>query len=561
MSTLKFGQILLQKGYVTPDQLRKARDINRENPRMSISEVLISMNVTPEINILSALAERMGYPLIEGNIFIEDADIIKLVPEKIARKHNIIPIKLDKGRLLVAVRDPTNMEVELDVKAASGKDVAYALATADSIKNAIEKYYANITAQKIAEGVDSEAEDLEKQQQQQAAELDSRVDSAPIVKLLNTLVEQAYLRKASDIHVEPFKDVVIIRMRMDGDLVEYMRITPSTHRSLITRLKILSNMNIAEKRIPLDGRFDYTFEGTTIDIRVSTLPTAYGEKAVLRLLGTALGSEIGLHELGMTEENVKKFEHVCNAPNGVVLVTGPTGSGKSTTLYTVLSKLNKPTVNITTIEDPIEKRVMGINQVQVNEKAGLTFAAGLRSILRQDPDVVMIGEIRDYETAEITMRASITGHLVLSTLHTNDSCATVARLIDMGVAPYLVAAAVNGILAQRLVKRLCPKCKKLEVLTAEQRKVLGDKNMESAYFPVGCSACNFTGYSGRFAVHEVLVFDTEIRALITKGASTEQLREHAIKMGMEFMDQNVRKRIALGETSLEEYVRIIFTMA
>ena len=561
MSTLKFGQILLQKGYVTPDQLRKARDINRENPRMSISEVLISMNVTPEINILSALAERMGYPLIEGNIFIEDGDIIKMVPEKIARKHNIIPLKMDKGRLLVAVRDPTNMEVELDVKAASGKDVAYALATADSIKNAIEKYYANITAQKIAEGVDSEAEDLEKQQQQQAAELDSRVDSAPIVKLLNTLVEQAYLRKASDIHVEPFKDVVIIRMRMDGDLVEYMRITPATHRSLITRLKILSNMNIAEKRIPLDGRFDYNFEGTTIDIRVSTLPTAYGEKAVLRLLGTALGKEIGLHELGMTEENVKKFEHVCNAPNGVVLVTGPTGSGKSTTLYTVLSKLNKPTVNITTIEDPIEKRVMGINQVQVNEKAGLTFAAGLRSILRQDPDVVMIGEIRDYETAEITMRASITGHLVLSTLHTNDSCATVARLIDMGVAPYLVAAAVNGILAQRLVKRLCPKCKKLEVLTAEQRKVLGDNKMESAYFPVGCSACNFTGYSGRFAVHEVLVFDTEIRALITKGASTEQLREHAIKMGMEFMDQNVRKRIALGETSLEEYVRIIFTMA
>ena len=561
MSTLKFGQILLQKGYVTPDQLRKARDINRENPHMSISEVLISMNVTPEINILSALAERMGYPLIEGNIFIEDADIIKMVPEKIARKHNIIPIKMDKGRLVVAVRDPTNMEVELDVKAASGKDVAYALATADSIKNAIEKYYANITAQKIAEGVDSEAEDLEKQQQQQSAELDSRVDSAPIVKLLNTLVEQAYLRKASDIHIEPFKDVVIIRMRMDGDLVEYMRITPSTHRSLITRLKILSNMNIAEKRIPLDGRFDYTFEGTTIDIRVSTLPTAYGEKAVLRLLGTALGKEIGLHELGMTEENVKKFEHVCNAPNGVVLVTGPTGSGKSTTLYTVLGRLNKPTVNITTIEDPIEKRVMGINQVQVNEKAGLTFAAGLRSILRQDPDVVMIGEIRDYETAEITMRASITGHLVLSTLHTNDSCATVARLIDMGVAPYLVAAAVNGILAQRLVKKLCPKCKKLEVLTAEQRNILGDKKIESAYFPVGCSACNFTGYSGRFAVHEVLVFDSELRALITKGASTDQLREHAEKTGMEFMDQNVRKRIVSGETSLEEYVRIIFTMA
>jgi len=559
MSTLKFGQILLQKGYVTPDQLKKARDLNRENPRMSISEILISMNITPEINILSALAERMGYPLIESNIFVDDPDIIKLVPEKVARKHNIIPIKIDKGRLVIAVRDPTNMEIELDVKACSGKEVTYALATEDAIKRAIEKYYSNITAQKIAEGVDMEAEETEKQQQ--TSDIDSRVDSAPIVKLLNTLVEQAYLRKASDIHIEPFKEVVIIRMRQDGDLVEYMKITPGTHRSLITRLKILSNMNIAEKRIPLDGRFDYTFEGTTIDIRVSTLPTAYGEKAVLRLLGTALGKEVGLGELGMTPENVKKFEHVCNAPNGVVLVTGPTGSGKSTTLYTVLGNLNKPTVNITTIEDPIEKRVMGINQVQVNEKAGLTFAAGLRSILRQDPDVVMIGEIRDYETAEITMRASITGHLVLSTLHTNDSCATVARLIDMGVAPYLVAAAVNGILAQRLVKRLCPKCKKLEPLSDEQKKIIGDTTMESAYFPGGCASCNYTGYSGRFAVHEVLTFDSELRAMITRNASTDELRAYAESTGMEFMDQNVRKRVRNGETSLEEYVRIIFTMA
>lgn len=559
MSTLKFGQILLQKGFVTPDQLKKARDLNRENPRMSISEILIKMNITPEINILSALAERMGYPLIESNIFVDDPDIIKLVPEKVARKHNIIPVKLDKGRLLIAVRDPTNMEIELDVKACSGKEVTYALATEDTIKNAIEKYYSNITAQKIAEGVDMDAEEEEKQQQ--SNEIDSRVDSAPIVKLLNTLVEQAYLRKASDIHIEPFREVVIIRMRQDGDLVEYMKITPGTHRSLITRLKILSNMNIAEKRIPLDGRFDYNFEGVTIDIRVSTLPTAYGEKAVLRLLGTALGKEVGLSELGMTAENVQKFEHVCNAPNGVVLVTGPTGSGKSTTLYTVLSNLNKPTVNITTIEDPIEKRVMGINQVQVNEKAGLTFAAGLRSILRQDPDIVMIGEIRDYETAEITMRASITGHLVLSTLHTNDSCATVARLIDMGVPPYLVAAAVNGILAQRLVKRLCPKCKKLEPLSDEQKKIIGDKTLDTAYFPVGCSSCNFTGYSGRFAVHEVLTFDSELRAMITRNASTDELRAYAESQGMEFMDQNVRKRVRNGETSLEEYVRIIFTMA
>ncbi len=558
MSTKKFGQILLQRGYVTPEDIMKARDINKNNPGMSLSEIIISMNVAPEINVLSALSERMGYPLIESNIFIDDTDVIKLVPEKLARKHNIIPIKIDRNRIVIAVRDPNNMEIELDVKAASGKEVAYALATEAAIKDAIEKYYSNISAQKIAEGADADMESME--QENSASEIDSRIDSAPIVKLLNTLVQQAYTRKASDIHIEPFKDIVLIRMRIDGDLIEYMRVTPSTHRSLITRLKILSAMNIAEKRIPLDGRFDFQYEGVTIDLRVSTLPTTYGEKAVLRLLGTALSKEVGLEELGMSPENAKKFMHICNAPNGVVLVTGPTGSGKSTTLYTVLGNLNRPNVNITTIEDPVEKKVMGINQVQVNEKAGLTFAAGLRSILRQDPDIVMIGEIRDYETAEITMRASITGHLVLSTLHTNDSCATVARLIDMGVAPYLVAAAVNGILAQRLVKRLCPKCKKLEKLTEEQKELIGDKQMDSAYVPIGCPSCNYTGYSGRFAIHEVLSFDTDIRTLITKGASTERLREYAVEKGMEFMDTNVRNRVREGETSLEEYLKIIFTV-
>jgi len=557
MSKLKFGQILLQRGYVTPEQLKKARDINIANPRMPISEILIEMNITPEINILSALAERMGLELIEGNIFISDTDVIKLVPEKIARKHNIIPIKMDRGRLVVATRDPTNMEIEMDVKTTSGKEVAYALATQKAITDAIDKYYANISAQNIAEGVDAEQEENVNANN----EIDSRVDSAPIVKLLNTLVQQAYLRKASDIHIEPFKDVVLIRMRMDGDLQEYMRITPGTHKSLITRLKILSNMNIAEKRIPLDGRFDYNFEGTTIDIRVSTLPTVYGEKAVLRLLGTALGKQVGLHDLGMSEENVKTFEHICNAPNGVVLVTGPTGSGKSTTLYTVLGNLNKSTVNITTVEDPVEKRVMGINQVQINDKAGLTFAAALRSILRQDPDVVMVGEIRDFETAEIAMRAAITGHLVLSTLHTNDACATIARLIDMGIAPYLCAAAVNGVLAQRLVKRLCPKCKKLQKLTDDQKRILTDNTIESAYFPVGCSSCNYTGYSGRFAIHEVLELDTELRTMITRNCSTEEIREYAIAHGMKFMDQNIRDRIKAGDTTIEEYVRTVFTIA
>lgn len=558
MSKLTLGQILLQKGFVKPDDLKQARNIQIQNPSKSLAEILISLNVTSEVNILTALAERMNVQLLEGAIFVTDTDIIKRVPEKIARKHTIIPYKIDKNKLIVAMRDPSNMDTIEDIKMAAGMDIGFVLATSSAINDAIEKYYANVTAQKMAD-------DMSQEEQQDAAtqaanELDDRVDSAPIVKMLNTLVQQAYVTHASDIHIEPFRDTVIIRMRIDGALQEYMRISPSAHKSLITRIKILSNMNIAEKRIPLDGRFDYTFEGELIDIRVSTLPTTYGEKAVLRLLGTAMGNDVKLTDLGMLPENAEKFMRVCEAPNGVVLVTGPTGSGKSTTLYTVLQDLNKPTVNVTTIEDPVEKKVFGINQVQTNHKAGLDFASALRSILRQDPDIVMIGEIRDNETADIAMRAAITGHLVLSTLHTNDAVSTIARLIDMDVPPYLVAAALNGVLAQRLVRKLCPKCKKKVEVTEAQKNILKDHSITEAYGPVGCPNCSFTGYKGRTSIHEVLTVDTGLRELITKNATTEELREYARKNGMIFMDENVRIKIKEGVTSVDEYMRTIYTI-
>ena len=557
MSKLTLGQILLQKGYVKPVDLKQAREVQIANPSKSLAEILISLNVTSEVNILSALAERMNVPLLEGSIYVTDTDIIKRVPEKIARKHTIIPYKIDRNKLIVAMRDPSNMDAAEDIKMAAGMDIGFVLATESAINDAIEKYYANVTAQKMADDINQEEQDAASQA---ANELDDRVDSAPIVKMLNTLVQQAYITHASDIHIEPFRDTVIIRMRIDGALQEYMRISPSAHKSLITRIKILSNMNIAEKRIPLDGRFDYTFEGELIDIRVSTLPTTYGEKAVLRLLGTAMGNDVKLTDLGMLPENAEKFMRVCEAPNGVVLVTGPTGSGKSTTLYTVLQDLNKPTVNVTTIEDPVEKKVFGINQVQTNHKAGLDFASALRSILRQDPDIVMIGEIRDNETADIAMRAAITGHLVLSTLHTNDAVSTIARLIDMDVPPYLVAAAMNGVLAQRLVRKLCPKCKKKVAVTEAQKNILKDHTITEAYAAVGCPSCSFTGYKGRTSIHEVLTVDTGLRELITKNATTEELREYAAKNGMIFMDENVRIKIREGLTSVDEYMRTIYTI-
>ncbi len=559
MSKLTLGQILLQKGYVKPQDLKQAREvqINNNKENKSLAEILIALNVTSEENILRALAERMNVPLLEGTIYVTDTDIIKLVPEKLARKYLVIPYKIDRNKLIIAMRDPANMDALEDIKMASGMEIGFVLATSAAINDAIEKYYANVKAQKMAEDMSQEDQSAAAQA---ANELEDRVDSAPIVKMLNTLVQQAFVTHASDIHIEPFRDTVIIRMRIDGALQEYMRISPSAHKSLITRIKILSNMNIAEKRIPLDGRFDYTFEGELIDIRVSTLPTTYGEKAVLRLLGTAMGSDVKLTDLGMLPENAEKFMRVCEAPNGVVLVTGPTGSGKSTTLYTVLQDLNKPTVNVTTIEDPVEKKVFGINQVQTNHKAGLDFASALRSILRQDPDIVMIGEIRDNETADIAMRAAITGHLVLSTLHTNDAVSTIARLIDMDVPPYLVAAAMNGVLAQRLVRKLCPKCKKMQPVTEAQKNILKDHTITEAYAPVGCPNCSFTGYKGRTSIHEVLTVDTGLRELITKNATTEELRAYAKEHGMIFMDENVRLKIKEGITSVEEYMRTIYTI-
>lgn len=561
MSALKLGQILLKRGHVSPEHLKEAREIQQKDPTLSLAEVLISMNITSEENILSALAERMGVPMIDGAIYIADTDVIKAVPEKLARKYQIIPYKIDRGRLIVAIRDPSNIEIAEDLKMASGREIGFVLATNKCIKEGIEKYYASATAQKIAAGAEFEKEEEVVKKNEDIGDIDNRVENAPIVKLLNTLIQQAYLRKSSDIHIEPFKDTVIIRMRVDGDLVEYLRITPIAHRNLITRIKILASMNIAEKRIPLDGRFEHAFDGLAVDIRVSTLPTTYGEKAVLRLLGTALGKDITLKDLGMSELNVKKFSRICKAPNGVVLVTGPTGSGKSTTLYTVLQELNTPNVNVTTVEDPVEKKVHGLNQVQVNPKAGLTFATALRSILRQDPDIVMIGEIRDFETAEIAMRAAITGHLVLSTLHTNDAVATIARLLDIGIAPYLCAASVNGILAQRLVKLLCPKCKKLEPTNSIQQKILEDPTIKESYVAVGCPSCGYTGYYGRTAIHEVLEIDHNMRDMITKDVGTGKLREYAInETDTVFMADNIKQVIRDGRTSIQEYMRVIYTV-
>jgi type IV pilus assembly protein PilB len=452
--------------------------------------------------------------------------------------------------------DPLNFYAVDDVRLYTKMDLETVIATQTDIEALIDKYYTAGVSKKVLQEFNvqdnvSNDDYIEKEQ--------AEVASAPIVRLINTLFEQATKMRASDIHIEPGIEDIRVRFRIDGDLNEIMRIPRVNLSAVITRIKILGKMNIAEKRIPQDGRVESIINGREMDMRISTLPTVYGEKVVIRLLDKE-SFNFTKEGLGFNKEELNKFDKILTQPYGMLLVTGPTGSGKTTTLYTVLRELNKVEKNIITVEDPVEYKLEGINQVQVNAKSGLTFASGLRSILRQDPDIIMVGEIRDSETAEIAVRAAITGHLVLSTLHTNDSPSTIARLIDMGVEPYMVSSSVIGIVSQRLVKLLCPKCKESYVANEIQRKMLGidDENLV-LYKPVGCNSCN-KGYKGRAAVYEIMTINEEMRRSIDTNANTDQLRGLAIKHGMSTLLESAVNLAKKGETSYEEVMRVGFTL-
>ena len=558
-------EVLLSNGTITHDQLSDALRWQRSHPDEDVGSILLARGIVTDGQLLAAYAQRLDVPFIEKDLVVKRPEVLKLVPETLARRYGIMPLDINNNKILVAISDPEDMSVIEDVKLSSRMDASIALASAENILSAIERYYRNAELfyreeQEEVQTVNFVSDDTAKKMD----EIESSVNNTPVVKLVNNLVQQAYIRQAirqaSDIHIEPFENDVIVRMRIDGDLIEVMRLAPATLASVISRIKILSGMNIAEKRIPQDGRFNYTNDEFKVDLRVSTIPTMYGEKCVMRLLNTGGESLLSFEQLGMSRETIARFDHMLSAPNGIILVTGPTGSGKSTTLYAVLNKLRKPTINITTIEDPVEKQMFGINQVQVNTKAGMTFASGLRALLRQDPDVIMIGEIRDYETAEIAVRASITGHLVLSTLHTNDAPSSIVRLIDMGVPPYLVAASVNAIIAQRLVKRLCPYCKRKRVVSDAEKALLDDYGIKEAYEPVGCPECNHVGYSGRIAIYEIVEMDHRIRKLVSAETPIDDIRKVAAENGAEFLADSLRELVRKGITSLDEFNRIIYTV-
>lgn len=485
-----------------------------------------------------------------------DKEAIQAVPESLANKYVLIPIKVQDNTIHVAMADPLNMFALDDVKIASGYEVEPLLATKDEIVKAIDKYYSSQYIQKAAEDLTKEHMVASTEESQ---EIEEEVKNAPVVRLIDSIIKNASKAGASDIHIEPFEKYVRIRYRIDGDLKEVLKSPRETLGALIARIKILANLNIAEKRVPQDGRIFTEFDGNKIDLRVSMIPTIFGEKAVIRILSRE-NFIIGKEKLGFNSVELEQINNMVKAPYGIILVSGPTGSGKSTTLYSILNDLNTENKNIITVEDPVEYMLEGINQVNVNAKAGLTFASGLRSILRQDPDIVMIGEIRDNETAEIAIRAAITGHLVLSTIHTNDAPSSVVRLLDMDIEPYLVASAVAGIVSQRLVRKICPHCvEEYEAEEYEKKLLKADVNQSlKLKRGKGCHHCSGLGYLGRTGVYEIMEISRKHREYIMNGKNTDELRDLCIKNGMKALRDACIDLVLKGITTTEEMAKIAY---
>jgi len=555
-SNLKLGELLFYGGKISQEQLKEALE-DQKATRMKLGEIIVEKGWLNLEEIVETLELQLGFPKVDLSKYEINSNVVTLVPESIVKKYKLIAIDEKNNKLVVAMADPLNFFAIDDIKLYTKMEVIPCLANSADLEKAIEKYYSNILTQKALNEFSDAFLPTEDDTAVQEEMLE--VATAPIVKLINSIIEQAMRSKASDIHIEPSYNDIRVRFRIDGDLKEIMILPKSNLSAITTRVKIIGRMDIAEKRIPQDGRVEMRFNDNEIDLRISTLPTVYGEKIVIRILDKS-NFNYTKEGLGFSKNNLDKLNKMIAQPYGMLLVTGPTGSGKTTTLYTILRELNVQTKNVITVEDPVEYKLKGINQVQVNTKAGLTFAAGLRSILRQDPDTIMIGEIRDSETAEIAVRSAITGHLVLSTLHTNDSPSTIARLIDMGLEPYLVSSAVIGIISQRLVKLLCPKCKKKYEASDSEKKILGISGNNIMLFkPVGCNSCN-NGYRGRASVHEVMLVNENIRRLINKGANTDDIRSKALEEGMSTLLQSSTDLALKGDTSFEEIMRAGYTL-
>jgi len=522
-----------------------------------IGQVLINKGHIKEEELYKILAEKIDRKYVNLEEYSINGEAALKISQSLALKHMAVPIGVENGKLIVAMVDPTNIIALDDIMLFTNMRIVSVLASEKQIVKVINKYFGKQVVSNAEEEFKKEnnIEDIPEEEEDRDAE----ADNSPVAKMLNSLIEQAIRERASDIHIEPYEKTARIRFRIDGSLKEISKLDLRTIPALTTRVKILGSMNIAERRRPQDGRANFKLDGTEYDLRISSVPTAYGEKTVMRLTDKS-GFVKSIDNLGFFKEDKNSYDEILKNPNGIILVTGPTGSGKSTTLYATLREFNKEDVNILTVEDPVEATILGVNQVQVNHKANVDFANVLRTFLRQDPDIIMVGEIRDTETAEIAIQAALTGHLVLSTLHTNDSASSIGRLIDMGIEPFLIATTLKGIVAQRLVKRLCPKCKKEYEPTDKEYETLDlfDKSDVHFYKAVGCNACNNTGYSGRIGVYEVLPISPTIRQLITQKANAEEIKFVAMREGMSTIWRSCSKLVANGTTTVEELIRIAY---
>ena len=560
---MRLGDLLISAGVIRPEQLNDALAIQKKT-RERLGDVLINNGIITEQQLIEALQMQLGVDFVDLTAVSIPLELARFVPRSIAKKYCVVPVKLQKDELYVAMSDPLNFEAQEEVKSASHKQVVPMIATRRAVEQAIATLYGNEGTARAIEEMKREAgsnqADIVPVQMSKA--VDNGAAEAPTIRFVNSVIERAITERASDIHLEPQEGEMVVRMRIDGVLRRVFTVPANLQATVIARLKIMGGMNIAERKIPQDGRAMVTAKDKEIDLRISSIPTIYGEKIVLRLLDKSSG-HINRKTIGLEGEDEKKYDRLLKNSSGVILIVGPTGSGKSTTMCAMIQELCNEQTNIMTLEDPVEYNIPGTNQCQINEKTGMTFAVGLRSILRQDPDVISVGEIRDGETASIAVRAAITGHLVISTLHTNDAVSTISRLVDIGVEPYMISSALRGVVSQRLVRKICPHCRKAYTPTEEEKRMVGFAENEDVTFykGEGCQECGRTGYRGRRGVFEILTLDAPLRREVANNASSEELTKTALENGFVTMKDNCRRLVLEGVTTVAEAAKAINSAA
>lgn len=561
----RIGELLVQNGIIDESQLEQAVQLARQNGGL-INSAVVKLGYLEEADLVTLLSQQYGLPVVQIDEHEVEPHVVGLIPQNLAHKHHLLPLELNDSTLTVAMVDPSNIVALNDIKFITGYDIRVVLASETDLKTHIEKFYEHdVSYDTLFEDLeeDTDVEVLAADEEIDLDALERATEDAPVVKLVNAILTDAIKKGASDIHLEPYEKSFRVRFRIDGVLYEIMKPPYKLKNAIVSRVKIMADLDIAERRLPQDGRIKLKLGNRReMDFRVSVLPGLFGEKVVLRLLDKST-LQTDMTKLGFSERQIDAFKDAIEKPYGMVLVTGPTGSGKTTTLYSALTELNKNTVNISTAEDPVEFNLFGINQVQMHDDIGLNFAAALRSFLRQDPDIIMVGEIRDYETAEIAIKASLTGHLVLSTLHTNDAPSTINRLLNMGVEPFLVASSINIVVAQRLARRICENCKERLDVSPEVLVDIGVPATEAKHVEVsygtGCPKCSGTGYKGRIALYECMPMTEELREFVLNGASAAEIKREALRQGMMSLRGSGTSYLKQGVTTIEEVLRVTAT--